>query len=645
MKKTVCRVLVLCLSWFGVAAAETTVTNQTLPRFQMDEMVVTAGRDVERIINVPANVTVISAEDIEKSTATTITDLLAAEGGLVRRGFLGNDKKAGVDIRGMGETSVSSVLVLVDGVRINPADMAGPDFSSLALDQVERIEILRGSGSVLYGNGAVGGVINIITRPEGGPPGGMVRLERGRYGAEKATVQARGTAGDFRFAVLGNYACEDGYRENGDLTNRNLDARAAWDIGTRLTLSGEMRYHRDHYGFPGPLTESQFEEDPRQSLDDTGSDGDTEEEAYVAGLDGFFGAYGDLSVKFTARERENRWVMLRSPGEIRERSRDLNLKHRLEHDFTGWLQSELIAGIDYREADYHQVTSFAVKPYDLDSTGWYALEKITLFDHWIIQAGYRRTDFTYDVRKTDAGETWHSNDVTLGIVRRFSCGDFLSGSLFANYATSFRVPDVDELGFATDDIRPQDGEHRDAGVKLRFRNRAELMLTWFDTRIEDEIWFDAFNYINTNYDHPTRRTGLETSFRLFLPAALRCWGSHTYTKARFEGIDYKVPTVPRHKLVLGLNWAPLEWLEVGATYDRVGSRPQGGDPTVGSRYKDMPSSEVVNCKVTARYEPYNLKVFVALTNLFNEHYYSLSYYDNVYPSPGLGARLGLEWRI
>jgi iron complex outermembrane receptor protein len=637
------------LLFFGIspalAAEDMEDEDRDIPRFMMDEIVVTASRDFEQIVNIPANVTVITADDIEKSISCTLTDLLAAEGGLVQRGFFGNDKKSGVDIRGMGETSVSSVLVMVDGVRINPADMAGPDLSTLALDQVERIEIVRGSGSVLYGNGAVGGVINIITKSEGGKPGGLVRLERGSFGSEKATVQVKASLDDFHLALIGNYSDEDGYRENGRLRNQNFEAKAAYDIGSRLSLSGKMRYHKDHYGFPGPLTVEQFEDDPRQSLDDTGSDGDTCEKVYSAGLDGFFGDFGDFSARVTRGDRENTWVMLYTPGEIHERSWDVNLKHKWGRNFGSYVMSELILGIDYRQVEYYQVTSFSTKPYDLDSIGYYFLEKLILFDNWIVQAGYRYTDFEYEIRKTDAGDTWRSNDLTIGVVRRFDFGGLLSGSLFANYATSFRVPDVDELGFATDGIRPQDGEHWDVGGKFQFLKRAELMLTWFNTHIEDEIWFDALNYINTNYDYPTKRTGLETSFRVYLLDSLSFWGSHTYTKARFEGVDYKVPTVPRHKFVAGVNWEPTGWLALGATYNRVGSRPQGGNPIIGDRYKDMPSYQVVNFKVTGNLEKYNLSMFFAVNNVFAEQYYSLSYYDNVYPSPGRSFRGGLTWKF
>ncbi|MGD8702853.1 MAG: TonB-dependent receptor plug domain-containing protein, partial [Desulfosarcina sp.] len=132
--------------------------------YEMEAVVVTASRIEEEIREVPRNVTVITAEDIEQATSNYVPDLLARETGVVLKSFFGTDKNAGVDIRGMGETSVSNVLVLVDGFRLNSPDLAGPDFSSLPIDEIERIEIVRGANSVVYGSGAVGGVVNIITK-------------------------------------------------------------------------------------------------------------------------------------------------------------------------------------------------------------------------------------------------------------------------------------------------------------------------------------------------------------------------------------------------------------------------------------------------------------------------------------------------
>ena len=117
---------------------------ENIPHFELEELVVTGTRFGAEVRRLPRHVTVITREDIEQAPGNNLGDLLAREGDVTLRSSFGHDKVSAVDIRGMGEASVSNVLVLVDGVRLNPPDLAGPDLSSIPIDQVERIEILRG---------------------------------------------------------------------------------------------------------------------------------------------------------------------------------------------------------------------------------------------------------------------------------------------------------------------------------------------------------------------------------------------------------------------------------------------------------------------------------------------------------------------
>lgn len=641
-------VLIIALSciaaffWvYEQATADDQIANAN-PTFMMNEVVVTADREDEAVVHIPAQITVITQDDIQKSTSKNVSDLLSSEGGLVKRGFLGNDKKAAIDIRGMGETSVSSVLVLVDGVRINPLDMAGPDLSTISLGQIERIEIVRGAGTVLYGNGAVGGIVNIITRRPGGRPIVNTRVQSGSYDAHQATASAGGTIGRIHLQALGDIASTDGYRQNGHFDNRHVDLKAAWDLNDWLAMNGKLQVHLDEYGFPGPLTYTQFQQDPRQSRDQTGSSGETRSDTITAGMDADFGQWGHLSAVITHYGRENRWTLLKTPGEIDECSQELNLKHKWAMPFDSHL-NELKVGFDYRVTDYQQVTSFAKKPYQQDSYGLYLFNKLTLSEKWILQTGYRY--HSYDTKTDNTGEkkSFDSADGTAGVIYLFLLRNNITGSIFANYAESFRIPDVDEFGFSTADIQPQSGIHWDAGIKLLFKDRAELSLTGFDIRIEDEIWFDAMNYINTNYDRSTIRQGVEVSFRIFPQPQFRLWGQYSYTKATFEGRNHdKLPTVPDHKLSAGFTWTFQSWLEWAVSYNYVGDRPQGGDPLTGSNYAPMPSYQTSSTKLTANITPYHLKLYVAVNNLFDESYYTLAYYNNVYPAPGRNYRIGVE---
>ena len=138
-----CRALA-CVVLSTLALSSTAAAAGVL---ELDEVVVTGSRP-ESVWQQPRSVAVITRADIERGTSGNLVDLLAREANVNLRSFFGNDKSAGVDIRGMGDTFVSNVLVLVDGVRINASDLSGADFASIPLDQIERVEIVRGANAV-----------------------------------------------------------------------------------------------------------------------------------------------------------------------------------------------------------------------------------------------------------------------------------------------------------------------------------------------------------------------------------------------------------------------------------------------------------------------------------------------------------------
>jgi iron complex outermembrane receptor protein len=224
----------------------------------LEEVVVTATRDKREIRRVPANVTVVTEEDIRSSNAQTVADVLRGEVGLVVRDYLGNGKSASVDLRGFGETASSNTLVLIDGRRVNEIDLSGVDWLQIPLDQVKRIEVVRGASSVLYGDNAVGGVINIITKKGEGRPAPEAGVEYGSYGytAERAAVS--GSTRGFSYSVEANHRSTNGYRHNNDLWARDLGGMVSYDVTDFLTVGFRGGYHRDRYGLPGRLTESEL---------------------------------------------------------------------------------------------------------------------------------------------------------------------------------------------------------------------------------------------------------------------------------------------------------------------------------------------------------------------------------------------------
>jgi len=204
-----------------------------------DGVVVTATRYPEDARRLPASTTVLTAEDIQKSAARTLPELLQEQTGITMKDFFGNNASStSVDLRGYGVTGGQNTLILLDGRRITDIDLTSVQWSAIPLAGIERIEILRGAGAVLYGDGASAGVINIITRSP---------LKQG------ATLEVLGRAATFdtkEGQIYGSYVKDnfginasvysfnsDGYRANNRNEQWNNTANLRWAVGdTTLDL-------------------------------------------------------------------------------------------------------------------------------------------------------------------------------------------------------------------------------------------------------------------------------------------------------------------------------------------------------------------------------------------------------------------------
>ena len=193
------------------------------------EVVVTASRIGTPVLEQPIAIQVISAEQIRESTAVNVSEVLSKLGGVhTRINFLGVPDSP-LDLRGFGVTGDQNTLVLVNGQRLSENELAAARISAIPLDSIERIEILRGAGAVLYGGGATGGTINIITRsPLAMAPGGNASVTLGSH--DMADLRGRVSFGSGAWGVNLNVQRRQGdnYRDNN---------RAEQDA-----VSGEWRY-------------------------------------------------------------------------------------------------------------------------------------------------------------------------------------------------------------------------------------------------------------------------------------------------------------------------------------------------------------------------------------------------------------------
>jgi len=225
------------------------------PQVDLERIVVTPNRTEEEADDVPQAVTVITSQDIADSNAPTVIGVLSYQPGVYARDYYGNGTRASVDIRGFGETAPNNVLVLIDGRRINEIDLSGADWTQIPVDQIERIEITRGGSSVLYGDNAFGGVINIITKTGTGKPKISIGAQLGSYDLSKENLGLSGAKDKLSYNFNFTNHQISGYRQNSFYHGYDLGTKLGYDLtpSTKLQLSGG--YHEARFGLPGSLSE------------------------------------------------------------------------------------------------------------------------------------------------------------------------------------------------------------------------------------------------------------------------------------------------------------------------------------------------------------------------------------------------------
>ncbi|HKX18385.1 MAG TPA: TonB-dependent receptor [bacterium] len=217
----------------------------TPPTFELPEVEV-AGRRPQLPATTPASISVITAEEIAAMGALTVADALRVLPEVLVRSTGGPGSLTTMSIRGSPSTQS---LILLDGVPLNRPDQASVDLSTVPIQQVDHIEVLRGPFSAIYGSATIGGVVNIVTRSR---PESSASARIGSYGETSNVLSIGGQAGATAYLVQGIQTGSTGFAPDTDYSNATVRAKLRWDAGGGvLTLTGDRLYHVT--GSPGPV--------------------------------------------------------------------------------------------------------------------------------------------------------------------------------------------------------------------------------------------------------------------------------------------------------------------------------------------------------------------------------------------------------
>jgi iron complex outermembrane receptor protein len=634
---------------------------------ELKEVVVTASRDSEEERKVPYNVTVITEEDIQQSNAQDVADVLRTVPGVTVANNTDNPKGSSVDIRGFGDTGPLNTLVLVDGRRVNAIDLSGTDWSQIPLDQVERIEVIRGGGSVLYGDDAVGGVVNIITKKGEGAPSVQAEALGGSYGLNIQRVSAQGALGDFRYAAHARHDDTDGFRDNSYYNGQDYGGSVGYNIGDFIKLDVSGNYHNDKYGLPGSLS---YWGNETTTPDDHGSTED-----YFIRFNGEVDlkTWGRLIIDTSYRDRKSEGDYVSSSALIKDDIPTIGLTPRWiwEKDIMAF-HNKLIVGFDYYHSDSKSEFYWATLSdpalnflssdtrVQRDTGALYFHDDLSLLKDLILSFGYRYEESENKFNGVSWIGSWQSfQDKQVNAMNAWDIGLtylFLENSkVYGRISSSYRYPAIDEYFSAFSGLntllKPQEGITYEVGVDHYFTKALRAGLTFYWMELNDEIYYNPLTYTNENYDK-TRHWGVELSAEEKPWQWLKLWANYTYTKATFEGGLYDgndVPDVPNHKVSFGFDLIPnfvafLKGfdLNVWATYYSK-RRFINDQPNV---VPELGGYLTVNAKLSYTWR--FLTAFVGVNNIFNEKYSEYGVCNpatearDYYPSPGINFSGGLS---
>jgi vitamin B12 transporter len=592
----------------------------------LDEVVVTASRFEEHLSTTLRDVSVIDHEQIERAGQSTLVEILQTQPGIEITNTGGEGKASGIFMRG---TSSNHVLVLIDGVRVNSATLGTTTFENIPVALIDKIEIVRGPATSLYGQDAIGGVIQIFTKKGSGAPKFYAGIGYGTYNTKTAEAGVHGTIGDTSFALGVSSKDSDGFSAL-KTDNPNLDD----DDGYRnLSFTGSASHQiveGHELGFQFLSSEGHAEFDNRFNLFNPPATINFSDNADIS----------QLSYAVTSKNKFlPNWQSTLRLGEGMDESvsfqsfgRSLFRTKQRQYSWQNDINlpvGTLTLAYDRLEERVNSTADFNRKSRNND--GYFAGYLANLGNH-TLQLNYR----------SDHNSQFGNND-TGGIAYGYQFND--SWRATASYGSAFKAPSFNDLyfpdsfGFATSNpnLVPEESDNIDASLRYQEGTTA-ASVTVFENKIRNLIALDS-NFV------PFNANNVKIQGVTF--AASQGWsnwqlqGSVDIQSPRDEATDNLLVRRANRHAKASLSYTLGDW---GFGAETVAS---------SKRYNDS-----ANLQPIAGYTLFNLttdyqinsdwKVQARLNNVFDKSY-ALAYDGNpntsgfVYNTPGSNLFVNLRW--
>ncbi len=638
------------------------------PSRELPPLVVTGNRGSVLPEHFSGNATVIDEAAVTKSGVRSLGELLAIQGGLRISSFSGDTARGTIHLRGFGENSASRTLVLVDGKPLNRPDMAGVALQEIPLSRVARVEILRGSQTARFGDQAVGGVVNIVTKQPTAKPSTAWEFALGSSAYLLARVNHSQTAHGQSLTLDAEQNQTDGWRENSMSDATTLSTSWLGRVTPNCELSGSVAWADQSARFPGPLSLAQYQANPRQSIytntriADQFSTSQTGVRT-VASATLELGAAGILELPAAYQTRDLAWnfgpgshtdnlldiftfdPVLRQTGDswtLEEggvfRQDDMDITQyremaRLRISSRSALKRTILGGFLAGEwepwTDWHFNAAARVEASDLDATS--ASLRFPKNKQLNFSRGNTETNRAYQL-----GVRWEP---------------LLDCAAWFRYDNLYRLPTTDEIaayqGFQmaqpfNDQLHAETGHNLELGAEWTAKPWLVKTNVFFQ-RLNGEIAYDYVQNLNVNLADTQRLGGeVELAYQAkYWTASVRYEGvDATYADGPYQG--KQIYLVPEHQLTSILEVRPLRGLALQFEHQLQSAAFEGNDFT--NTQPQLPEFSVFNAMLRCAPKE-NLSCYLRINNLFGETYATVKYSGLWYPAAGRQIQCGMRYEF
>ncbi len=618
------------------AAVISSLAISALAQEQIEKVYVSATRSETAQLPVASQIIVIDQEQIRLSGAKLLSEVLRSQAGIQLTDSDGSGaRNVTVSLRGLA--GANNVLVLVDGRKLNNASLAAPALNTVALKDVERIEIVQGSAGVLYGDQAVGGVINIITRQaSSGEVRGNVSATRGSFDLEDYTASvSQGFANGLSYRLSAQKRSADNYRQNNNTNYQNLLANLRYEFDQGFVFA-EGQHINDQLRLPGALTENNVLLDRRQTLSPNDFSNQITDIWRLGGgykLNEQWQLLGEYSDRNEEGEYEN-WGFTQTSVRVK------SLTPRLIGKIATTEGDALVTlGVDDVRSTYEGNNIYVPVNAKQSQQSVYAQIIYPLLQQLSATAGLRRAFVDDHNYLADVAQKHQLTASELGLSYDLD-NDW---KLFGRYAESFRFSNPDENNLVAPGVvllNPQTGKSLEFGAEWSGA-AGQVSYSIYKMKINDEIVFDSIQFANVNLPN-SQRQGFMLTADNQLNQELSLRFNYTYTDAEVVDGEFtgrQVPFVAQNSGSASVTLMPTAALSLTLEANYTGPRYKANDDA--NQSARLPQLIVFN--LGGLYTLGELDMSLRINNITNELYAGWHSVYGQYPAPERNYQLGVTY--